>query len=97
MIAERIRRGAVPTLYWAVPISSAAPHVAHLLLQREKGSMTAKLCKQSMIINRNAARAVDSERYEPKCLICRAMRRSLGKRVTVTEHTGLTRITETRA
>ena len=59
---------------WSVPISSSAPHLAHLIVV---GDPSYRACNRRRVIVWRNALAVDSALYRPKCKIClRAQRRA---------------------
>jgi hypothetical protein len=60
-------------LIWAVPYSSAAPHVAHLLPDTSR-DYTHRLCRPTSVVNRGLLLVVDSVDYRPKCAACQRER-----------------------
>lgn len=60
------------TLVWAVPMSSSAPHYAHLF---EIKPFTARFCKRSDVVVFANATLVDSDRYRLRCKKCVALLR----------------------
>ena len=59
---------------WAIPLSSNAPHLAHLVVV---GDPSYRACNRRRVIVWRNALAVDSLHYRPKCKLClRAQRRA---------------------
>ena len=54
---------------WAVPISDAAPHRAHLL-RADQARVTHRLCRPDSQVTVGFATPVSSIYYRPKCKIC---------------------------
>lgn len=72
---------------WAIPISSNAPHLAHLIVV---GDPSYRACNRRRVIVWRNALAVDSLHYRPKCKLCLRAQHKSDVSVTRRTEPGLT-------